>query len=87
MPPHRGQGLNHAINDAFNFVEAVKKIKASDGSQSSLIQAYSDEVAERGAKETLMSKESAYTSMSIDTLKESPWFKHGLRRMLEEKQQ
>jgi 2-polyprenyl-6-methoxyphenol hydroxylase-like FAD-dependent oxidoreductase len=56
-----GQGGNHAIQDAHNLVEAVKKIAASNDEsarqqlQTELIRTYSDEVAKRGAEETNLS--------------------------------
>lgn len=86
IPPHRGQGLNHAIQDAFNFVEVAKKLRAGDGEQSELVRQYSDEVAERGAKEVQISKHSAFMVMDVDKLMESPLFKHGMARSTEEKE-
>ncbi|KAK5122589.1 hypothetical protein LTR85_003852 [Meristemomyces frigidus] len=85
MPPHRGQGLNHAIQDAFNFVEAAKRVQAGEIEQTESIQQYSDEVAERGAKEVRISKQSAFMSMHVDQVMESAFFKHGIARSIEEK--
>lgn len=85
MPPHRGQALNHCIQDVCNLVEAIKKVRDRDGGQAEGVQAYSDEVAERGAKETIMSKQSAWALTSIDRFTESAFFKHGTARMPEEK--
>ena len=38
MPPYRGQGLNHAILDASNFVEAMKKVRDGEIQQETAIQ-------------------------------------------------
>ena len=78
MPPHRGQGLNHAIHDALNFVEAVKKIQADPESQAQVLRSYNDEVAERSRKETLMSLGAA--GATYGTFKDSAQVKYGLVR-------
>jgi 2-polyprenyl-6-methoxyphenol hydroxylase-like FAD-dependent oxidoreductase len=48
----RGQGLNHAINDAQNIVAAIKRVESGERIQVTAIGAYRDEVVERGAIET-----------------------------------
>lgn len=84
MPPFRGQGGNHAIQDAHNFVEAVKKIaETTDGRrelQTKLMKEYSDEIAKRGAEETLLSTKNGMMMMSYYDFKESPYMKQGLSR-------
>ena len=81
MPPNRGQGLNHALNDAYNFVEAVKKVATAQGDRLEVIQAYSDEVAVRGAKETELSRETAFLTLDYSKFTESALMRHGLTRM------
>ena len=80
MPPNRGQGLNHAINDAYNFVKTVEKIATGGSNQALAIQAYSDEVAARGAKETELSRETAFLTLDYSKFKDSALMKHGLTR-------
>ncbi|TKA68709.1 hypothetical protein B0A49_03242 [Cryomyces minteri] len=85
MPPHRGQGLNHAILDANKFVEAIKTVAASSrDSQASklaeVIPEYSDEVVKRGADECLLSRENALLVLDWEKMRESPIFKQSLSR-------
>lgn len=80
MPPYRGQGLNHAILDAENFVEVMKKIQEGDVGKREGIQEFGDEVAKRGAEETELSTKNAYMLLAYDDFKESPYMKHGLSK-------
>ena len=84
MPPFRGQGGNHAVQDAYNFVEMVKKIvEAKDNRaelQKQLIREYSDEVAKRGAAETELSMKNGKFMMGYSEFKNSPYMKQGLNR-------
>ena len=84
MPPFRGQGGNHAIQDSHNFVEAVKQIaKTTEGRaalQAKLMKDHSDEVARRGAEETILSTKNGKFLMSYYDFKESPYNKQGLSR-------
>ena len=79
-----GQGGNHAIQDAYNFVEAIKKIAGTtDGRsklQADLMKDYSDEVAKRGAEETVLSLKNGKFLMAYEDFKESPYMKQGLNR-------
>lgn len=82
---YRGQGGNHAIQDAHNFVQAVQKIALAPiedraGLQKQLIQDYSNEVATRGAEETQLSIKNGYMCMAYHDFKESPYMKQGLSR-------
>jgi 2-polyprenyl-6-methoxyphenol hydroxylase-like FAD-dependent oxidoreductase len=84
MPPFRGQGGNHAVQDAYNFVEMVKKIAQAKedriGLQRQLMREYSDEVAKRGAEETGLSLKNGWFMMGYHDFKESPYMKQGLTR-------
>lgn len=81
MPPHRGQGLNHAIQDAYNFVQLQTQI-LNDPSidQAQHVQSYSDEVAKRGAEEVTLSRQNAYMMLAYSDMKNSPYFTMGLKR-------
>jgi 2-polyprenyl-6-methoxyphenol hydroxylase-like FAD-dependent oxidoreductase len=85
MPPFRGQGANHALQDCHNFVEAVKEIAAAPSGEKSqlqarLIQDYSDEVAKRGAEETFLSTKNGKMALAYTDFKESPYMKQGLSK-------
>ena len=84
MPPFRGQGCNHAIQDAHNFVEAVKKIAETTNGraelQAKLMKEYSDEVAKRGAEETRLSTKNGMMMVGYHDFMESPYMKQGLNR-------
>lgn len=55
----RGQGLNDAICDVNNFVATVQKVIDGSATLKDAITGYSEEVVQRGAKEILISKETA----------------------------
>ncbi|KAL1296774.1 hypothetical protein AAFC00_000237 [Neodothiora populina] len=86
MGPHRGQGMNHAIQDAYNLVSFLTASRSdiSEHPESAQlandIQSYSDEVARRGAEEVKLTTQSAYMSLSWKSLPESPIIKHALDR-------
>ena len=80
MPPYRGQGLNNAIQDSYNLVEAIKNIEAG-GNQAEIIKKCSDEIAKRGAAETLLSRETGLASLDWDLFTSSPLFQHSLSRV------
>ena len=84
MPPDRGPGLNHAINDAYNFVAIVKRIDSGGKGQREILEAYSDEVAERGAKETQLSRETAYLTLNYSRFKDSALMRNGMTRSPED---
>jgi 2-polyprenyl-6-methoxyphenol hydroxylase-like FAD-dependent oxidoreductase len=80
MPPNRGQGLNHAINDAYNIVATIKKLDHDEKRKKAMMESYRDEVVERGAKETRLSRDTAFATLDYDKFKESGIMKHGLAR-------
>ena len=85
MPPNRGQGLNHAINDAFNVIAAVKAIEGGGMDKKTAVEAYRDEVVERGAKETILSRDTAFATLDYDKFKDSGIMRHGLARSPDDK--
>ncbi|KAI9807525.1 MAG: hypothetical protein M1825_005465 [Sarcosagium campestre] len=80
MPPHRGQGLNHAICDAANLVSAIKKANSGEAYLADTIQAYEDEMIPRGADEVNGSKQNALMVMDWDRLMQSPMMTRGLKK-------
>ena len=84
-PSYRGQGGNHAIQDAYKFVEVIKKVQAASSDkrmklQADLVQEYSDEVSKRGGEETQLSIKNGYMCMAYHDFKQSPYMKQGLTR-------
>ena len=84
MPPFRGQGGNHAVQDAYNFVEMVKQLREAKDDRSELqnrlTREYSDEVAKRGADETELSIKNGEFLMAYSDFKNSPYNKQGLNK-------
>jgi len=79
----RGQGLNHAIQDAYNLVNILTKQYASTSTSSDLssqLQSYAHEVSIRGAEEVRLTKQNAYMVLDWNLLEQSPVFKHALDR-------
>ncbi len=76
-----GQGGNHAIQDAHNFVLMMKTIATSGDdrttTQAKLVQEYSDEVAKRGAEETILGTKNGRMALAYAAFKESPYMKQG----------
>lgn len=64
----RGQGLNNAIKDASEVVDAVKAAIEGAQSLSSAVDAYEDEMRTRGAKEVALSYETAKKWTAKDLL-------------------
>ncbi|KAA8576527.1 hypothetical protein EYC84_006636 [Monilinia fructicola] len=80
MPPHRGQGLNNAIQDAANYIEAIKKISEGISSAAAAISAYDAEVLERGKREIHISAASSVATHDLNRFTQGPMFKMGFRQ-------
>ncbi|CAI6237290.1 unnamed protein product [Periconia digitata] len=80
MLPQRGQGLNNAIKDASDLVDAIKAVLAGQKSLGHAIAEYEAEMKPRGAKEVALSLEQALKAKDMSTLKDSPIFKVGWKR-------
>ncbi|KAI9796417.1 MAG: hypothetical protein M1833_006189 [Piccolia ochrophora] len=80
MPPHRGQGLNHAICDAANLVEALANVQRGDVAREDAITTYDREVVRRGADEVTSSKHTALAMFNWDVFMESPMIKMALKK-------
>jgi 2-polyprenyl-6-methoxyphenol hydroxylase-like FAD-dependent oxidoreductase len=82
MTPHRGQGLNNALQDAANFVAAMQKVYGSSEGQAlkHAVDEYDAEVLERGVLEMGISLKQTLFIHDWDTLMQSPMVKMGLRQ-------
>jgi 2-polyprenyl-6-methoxyphenol hydroxylase-like FAD-dependent oxidoreductase len=80
MTPHRGQGLNNALQDAANFVRAVKSVDAGEKGLNDAIDEYDKEVLERGMLEMNISLKQTLFIHNWETVMESPMVKMGMRQ-------
>ena len=78
--PDRGQGLNNAMKDAADLVDAVRSVVAGNKSLAEAVTAYEEEMRPRGAKEVRLSYQQAVESRQWDTLKSSPMMRYGHER-------
>lgn len=80
----RGQGLNNALQDASNFVGAIKEVASGAKGLPEAISAYDAEVLERGIKEMKVSLAQTTLIHDWNTLMQSPMVTMGMRRQAEE---
>ncbi|KAI9658620.1 MAG: hypothetical protein M1821_002180 [Bathelium mastoideum] len=73
MLPHRGQGLNNAMQDAAEFVEAMRKSAYGDLSLRSAVGAYEESMIPRGASEVELSLQTANMSVGEGTRMDFKW--------------
>ena len=81
MDADRGQGLNHSILDASNFVDAIARIATTRGKKQDEIASYDEELIKRGAEEVQLSVTTALTVHNWALFMESPLMKHGVTKM------
>jgi 2-polyprenyl-6-methoxyphenol hydroxylase-like FAD-dependent oxidoreductase len=79
-PTDRGQGLNAALQDSSSFVSAMIAVRSGAQTLESAVQAYDDEVLERGQREMRISLQQSLNIHSWDTLMQSPMFKIGMKK-------
>ncbi|KAF1993838.1 PEX11-domain-containing protein [Amniculicola lignicola CBS 123094] len=80
MTPHRGQGLNNALQDASNFVTAIEKVASGELSLAEAVEEYDKEVLERGMMEMQMSLKQTMFIHDWDMLMASPMVEMGIHR-------
>lgn len=73
--------MNHAICDASNFVDAVKKVVDGKSSLQEAMSAYSEEVVKRGADEVILSKQNTMMLFNWDQLMNSPLITKSLHKV------
>ncbi|KAJ4377550.1 hypothetical protein N0V83_000375 [Neocucurbitaria cava] len=84
MTPHRGQGLNNALQDSANFVAALRKVKSGEVGLAQAVQEYDDEVLERGTLEMNISLKQTLFIHNWETLMQSPMVKMGMHQAKKE---
>jgi 2-polyprenyl-6-methoxyphenol hydroxylase-like FAD-dependent oxidoreductase len=80
MTPHRGQGLNNALQDASNFVEAMKRVVQGEKLEDE-VSKYDEEMLERGMAEMGVSLKQTLFIHDWETLMQSPMVKIGMRQV------
>jgi len=80
MTPHRGQGLNNALQDASNFVAAMRRVKRGAGLGDE-VGAYDKEMLERGTAEMGVSLKQTLFIHNWETLMQSPMINIGMRQV------
>ena len=78
----RGQGLQHSITDASNYVDALLKIGGSTDRalREEVMLAFDAEMVERGAKAVTQSIQEAKNSLNPEKMDEMLFVKEGLAR-------
>jgi 2-polyprenyl-6-methoxyphenol hydroxylase-like FAD-dependent oxidoreductase len=77
----RGQGLNNAIKDAYDFVSTMKRIKGGEVDFGAALESYNADVVKRGAEEVELSRDNAYMIHDWNRIQESPLFKHSFSQV------
>ncbi|WPH01317.1 putative monooxygenase, protein [Acrodontium crateriforme] len=80
MLPQRGQGLNNAMKDASDLVDAFKIAISGECTLQEAITGYEHEMKPRGSKEVALSYEQAVKARDQSTILDSPIFKLGWKR-------
>jgi hypothetical protein len=81
--PDRGQGVNNSIQDAANYVIAMKKIRdGTDAKQ--IIDAYDSEMVARGTREIRISIPASIATHSVELFGDGPLAKIGVKQKAEE---
>jgi 2-polyprenyl-6-methoxyphenol hydroxylase-like FAD-dependent oxidoreductase len=77
VPPHRGQGLNHAIADVSGFVKAVVEVRDGRKGREVALEEYNAEVVKRGSDEVETSRRNALLVHDFEKFMESPVLRQG----------
>ncbi|KAF2096666.1 FAD/NAD(P)-binding domain-containing protein, partial [Rhizodiscina lignyota] len=86
MGPHRGQGLNNALEDASQLNRAIRAIVAGELPIKDAIDAYDAEVLARGSKEIQVSCRQGYSNHFWDVWQRSVTRKNGMFKVKEQGQ-
>lgn len=84
MTPHRGQGLNNALQDSANFVAAMMKVNSGEKTLQEAVDAYDAEILERGTLEMNISLKQSMFIHNWETLMQSPMVRMGMHQAKKE---
>lgn len=84
MPPHRGQGLNNALQDAAELVVQLSAVGSGEKSLNEAVAMYEKDMKERTLQEIPISIMQAQMVHSYDTLMQAPFFQMGMNKYRED---
>lgn len=87
MPPHRGQGLNNALEDAARLVEELTAARGGNKTLGDAVRAYEEDMRARTLKEIPISVMQARMVHSWEDLMNAPMIRMGMNKLREENQQ
>lgn len=73
--------MNNALQDSSNFVSALVSVSKGSATLADAVQAYDDEVLERGQTEMAISLKQSYFIHSWETIMQTPMVKIGMRQV------
>ena len=76
----RGQGLNHAICDIYNLVNAIQKFVQGKAKLEDVIESYAEDSRKRGGDEVRVSRQTAYMLLDWNQVMQTPLLAQGLDR-------
>ena len=85
MPPHRGQGLNNALQDSATLVEELVAVKNGEKSLAEAVDAYEREMKERSLREIPILVRTAQLGHDWGSLMDTPAMKMGMNRYKEDR--
>lgn len=80
MTPQRGQGLNHAVNDAMNVVGAITSVRGGEKTLDDAMKEYGLELTRRGGEEVRASLANTHMVLDWDSLSKSALFAKSLSK-------
>lgn len=86
MGPHRGQGLNNALEDASQLVKAIDTAVTTDVPLKTVVDAYDAELLARGSKEIQVSCRQGYSNHFWDVWQRSVKRRDSMYKVKEQRQ-
>lgn len=85
MPPHRGQGLNNALQDAATLVDKLAAVKNGEKNLTEAVEGYEKEMKQRSLQEIPISVRTAQMAHDWELLMDTPAIKLGMNKYKEER--
>jgi 2-polyprenyl-6-methoxyphenol hydroxylase-like FAD-dependent oxidoreductase len=82
VPPHHGDGLNNALQDAALLVDELDAVDQGKKSLKEAVQAYEKDLKERTVTQIPLSMAQAKMVHSAETLVNAPFIKMGMHRCI-----
>lgn len=87
MPPHRGQGLKNALQDAVSLVEELAVAKKGEKSLQDAVKPYEADMRQRTLAEILLSIMQAQMVHSLEKLMNAPMIKSRMNALKQQQEQ